>query len=296
MSEDKMEKKDKLSRDVELKRRISELEARAKSLEEEARGLQEQKEFAMTLVTATPHPVVVVNPDLSVRYVNPAFEHFTGFTSGEVLGMGTPRPWWDEGHIDETASIMRAEVSGRKKSDMDVPIRTKQGVRRWIQISVTPVSKDGEVLFSLINWTDVTERRLAMETVRRQSEDILELSTPVMQVWKGVLVAPLVGSFDSMRAELFTERVLQEITDTSSDMVLVDITGVPAVDTQTAQHLIDTMTAAKLLGTEVVLTGVRPAIAQTLVHLGIDLSGIVTRSSLAAGLQYALGKMGQFRK
>jgi anti-anti-sigma regulatory factor len=109
-----------------------------------------------------------------------------------------------------------------------------------------------------------------------------------MQVWQGVVAAPLIGSLDSQRTQQFMERLLTRIVETNSPVALVDITGVPTIDTQTAQHLIETVSAVRLLGAQVVLTGVRPAIAQTLVHLGIDLSGIITRASLAAGLQVAL--------
>ena len=132
-----------------------------------------------------------------------------------------------------------------------------------------------------------TEDRLA-----RQTQEILELSTPVMQVWDGVVVAPLIGMLDSQRTQRFMERLLNAIIETDSPVALVDITGVPAIDTQTAQHLVETISAARLLGAQVILTGVRPAIAQTLVHLGIDLSDVDTRSSLAAGLRRALESLG----
>ncbi|MBN9517497.1 STAS domain-containing protein [bacterium] len=125
------------------------------------------------------------------------------------------------------------------------------------------------------------------EIITRQSQEIVEISTPVIQVWNGVVVAPLIGSLDSQRTQQFMERLLERIVETNSPVALVDITGVPTIDTQTAQHLVETITAVRLLGAQVVLTGVRPAIAQTLVHLGIDLSGISTRSSLAAGLRVA---------
>lgn len=132
-------------------------------------------------------------------------------------------------------------------------------------------------------------RRQAEETVRRQTLEILELSTPVVQVWDGIVAAPLIGSLDSARTQQFMERLLNRIVETNSPVALVDITGVPTIDTQTAQHLIETISAVRLLGAQVVLTGVRPSIAQTLVHLGIDLSDITTRSSLAGGLRVALG-------
>ena len=130
------------------------------------------------------------------------------------------------------------------------------------------------------------------ERLQRQAEEILEVSTPIFQIWEGVVAAPLIGSLDSRRTDQFMTRLLQAIVETRSEVAIVDITGVPAVDTQTAQHLLETAAAVKLLGTKMVLTGVRPAIAQTLVHLGLDLAGMVTRSSMVAGLRVALEMLG----
>lgn len=139
---------------------------------------------------------------------------------------------------------------------------------------------------------DITPQKHAEEAVRRQAEEILELATPVLQVWEGVLVAPLIGTLDSRRTQVFMERFLARIVETQSPVTLVDITGVPDVDTQTAQHLLEAVSAARLLGAEVILTGISPAIAQTLVHLGIDLQGIHTESTLREGLELALGTQG----
>ena len=126
------------------------------------------------------------------------------------------------------------------------------------------------------------------EVIEHQHQEILELSTPVVQMWDGVVAAPIIGTLDSHRTQLFMERLLETIVQTKSPVALVDITGVPAIDTATAQHLIDTINSVKLLGAKVVITGVSPAIAQTLVHLGIDLTGVLTRSSLADGFKVAL--------
>jgi rsbT co-antagonist protein RsbR len=149
----------------------------------------------------------------------------------------------------------------------------------------------GEVIGVFAAARDVTEQRLAESRIRQQSQEILELSTPVMQIWDGIVAVPLIGSLDSQRTQLFMERLLERIVDTNSPMALVDIMGVPTIDTQTAQHLIETITAVRLLGAQVVLTGVQPVIAQTLVHLGVDLSGITTRASMAAGLKVAFEAM-----
>jgi rsbT co-antagonist protein RsbR len=144
---------------------------------------------------------------------------------------------------------------------------------------------------------DLTERKQAeqaraqqavAEAVSRRAQEILDISIPVVQLWDGVILAPLIGSLDSQRTQQLMEKLLQGIVDTRSSIALVDITGVPTVDTQTARNLVESISAVRLIGAEVILTGVRPAIAQTLVHLGVDLGGVTTRSSLAAGLRSAL--------
>jgi len=116
-------------------------------------------------------------------------------------------------------------------------------------------------------------------------------TVPVVQVWEGILLVPLIGMLDSARTQQLMEGLLRRLTETGSAVALLDITGVPAIDTQTAQHLIETIKAVRFIGAEVVLTGIRPTIAQTLVHLGVDLSNVTTRSSLTAGLRVALGLM-----
>lgn len=129
------------------------------------------------------------------------------------------------------------------------------------------------------------------EVISRQAEEIMEMSTPVIQIWEGVIAAPIIGTLDSNRTQQFMERLLEVIVATNSPVALVDITGVPQIDTATAQHLIDTINAVKLLGSQVIITGVRPAIAQTLVHLGINLTDIITRPTMASGLKVALDKL-----
>lgn len=139
---------------------------------------------------------------------------------------------------------------------------------------------------------EISEGKRREEIISRQTQEILELSTPVLQVMEGVVVAPLIGTIDSERTQQFMERFLGTIVKTNSPVALMDITGVPTLDTQTAQHLIEAVTAATLLGAKVIVTGVSPAIAQTLVHLGIDLPDIITKSSLSAGLKVALEFLG----
>jgi rsbT co-antagonist protein RsbR len=125
-----------------------------------------------------------------------------------------------------------------------------------------------------------------------QAEQLLEISTPVVKLWDGVLAVPLVGTLDSARAQVVMERLLQALADTSSPYAIIDITGVPAVDTQVAQHILKTIVAARLMGADCVISGIRPQIAQTIVALGIEFSDIVTKASLADALQHALHTSG----
>jgi len=139
---------------------------------------------------------------------------------------------------------------------------------------------------------EIEEGKRREAFIAKQSAEILELSTPVLKIIEGVIVVPLIGTLDSHRTQHFMEILLQAIVDTNSRVSMIDITGVPMIDTQTGQHLMETINAIKLLGAQVILTGVRPAIAQTLVHLGIDLSDIETQASLARGLFNAMKILG----
>jgi rsbT co-antagonist protein RsbR len=129
--------------------------------------------------------------------------------------------------------------------------------------------------------------------IRDQQRSIMELSTPVVELWHGILALPIVGTVDSLRTQQIMENLLQRIVDTGAQMVLIDITGVPVVDTMVAKHLLQTVTATRLLGAEAILVGISPRIAQTLVHLGVDLGAVTTRATLARGLELALTKTGQ---
>ncbi len=126
------------------------------------------------------------------------------------------------------------------------------------------------------------------EVIARQQLDMSDLSTPVVKVWEGILALPLIGTLDSKRTMIVMEKLLQKIVETGASVAILDITGVMTVDTLVANHIMKTVAATRLLGAEVIITGVSPAIAQTIVHLGVDLSGILTRASMAEGLKLAL--------
>ncbi len=130
------------------------------------------------------------------------------------------------------------------------------------------------------------------DMIRRQQEELLELSTPVVKLWDGVLALPIIGTLDSARTQVVMESLLQAIVQTNSRVAIIDITGVPTVDTIVAQHLLKTVTAARLMGADCIISGVRPQIAQTIVHLGINLLDVTTKSTLAAAFSVALQRLG----
>jgi len=130
------------------------------------------------------------------------------------------------------------------------------------------------------------------EVILRQQEELLELSTPVVKLWDGVLALPMIGTLDSQRTQVVMESLLQRIVETGSEIAIIDITGVPTVDTLVAQHLLKTVTAIRLMGADCIISGIRPQIAQTIVHLGLDLGGIVTKANLADALALALKRSG----
>jgi len=130
------------------------------------------------------------------------------------------------------------------------------------------------------------------EVIRRQGEEMLELSTPVIQLWDGILALPIIGTLDSSRTQVVMEALLQQVVATRSPIAILDITGVPTVDTLTAQHLLKTVAATRLMGAECIISGIRPQIAQTIVHLGVELSGVITKASLADAFRVALERLG----
>jgi rsbT co-antagonist protein RsbR len=149
---------------------------------------------------------------------------------------------------------------------------------------VNKLSKALDKLGSFIFVSTIKNRE---RVIRQQQQDMLELSTPVVQIWDRIICLPLIGTLDSRRTQLMMERLLERIVRSRAEVAILDITGVPTVDTQVANYLIKTVTAVRLLGSTCIITGVGPSIAQTIVHLGIDLTGIITRNQLSDGIRLA---------
>jgi rsbT co-antagonist protein RsbR len=141
-------------------------------------------------------------------------------------------------------------------------------------------------------FTSDTYQKGREEVISRQQQELMELSTPVVQLWDGILALPLIGTLDSARTQVVMESLLQAIVDTGSEIAIIDITGVPVVDTLVAQHLLKTVAAARLMGADCIISGIRPQIAQTIVHLGVDISAVLTKATLAAAFAIALTRLG----
>jgi rsbT co-antagonist protein RsbR len=150
-----------------------------------------------------------------------------------------------------------------------------------------------ELLDRLALATTEAFMRTREELILRQQQELLELSTPVVKLWDGILALPIIGTLDSARTQVVMESLLQTIVATNSKYAIIDITGVPTVDTLVAQHLLKTITAARLMGAECIISGVRPQIAQTIVHLGINLEDVVTKAKLSDALALALQRSGR---
>ncbi len=166
-----------------------------------------------------------------------------------------------------------------------------------------PAAQDGRQLVPLLlgatqdidamaQWVVDTGQRAREAIIARQQEELMELSTPVIKLWDGILAVPLIGTLDSNRTQTVMESLLQRIVETEASLAIIDITGVPTVDTLVAQHLLKTVTAIRLLGAECIISGIRPQIAQTVVHLGIDLQSVSSKSTLAGALALAFKQSG----
>lgn len=148
------------------------------------------------------------------------------------------------------------------------------------------------IIDQLALFTTEVFQKTREEVIARQQQDMLELSTPVVKLWDRILALPLIGTLDSERTQIVMEALLQRIVETGSEVAIIDITGVPTVDTLVAQHLLKTVTAARLMGADCIISGIRPQTAQTIVHLGVNLSDVVTKATLADAFQLALKRVG----
>lgn len=193
-------------------------------------------------------------------------------------------------HIEDVlSSIAAGELELRIESDIEDDLT---GVEQAINLLIDDLTHELKKSIKMKEDMEDKLRKIQdqQKTILQQQEDLMELSSPVSKVWDNVLILPVIGTLDSQRTQIMMENLLQKIVSTGCTTAILDITGVPTVDTQVANHLLKTVTAARLLGAECIVSGISPAIAQTIVHLGINLSNILTKATLQAAMIYAMKK------
>ncbi|MFJ9606174.1 STAS domain-containing protein [Kitasatospora sp. NPDC101176] len=208
--------------------------------------------------------------------------------------------WQDEGYSEVRALLV--ELSRSRARHGFTPTETAMSVFACKDVlepttdssaeDITAYLQLARLLDALGLFTIEVYARTREEIISAQAEQLLELSTPVVKLWEGVLAVPLVGTLDSARTQIVMETLLQSLVDSEAEHAIIDITGVPAVDTEVAQHLLKTVVAARLMGAECTISGIRPQIAQTLVALGVQFGDIVTKATLADALRYVLQRIG----
>ena len=212
--------------------------------------------------------------------------------AGEELDSMEPTELFSGGDQDAIEDAVDTVIDRGIRTAVQANLETKGGREIAYELSMSPLEPDGELEAIVGIGRDITDRLEQERRLQDMAQEIQELSMPVVEIWDGVILTTVVGSLDTQKAELLTEDLLDQIVSTEAAIALIDITEVAALDTATAQHLIDTINAVNLLGANVVITGISPEIAQTLVQLGVRLDDVETQSSLMEGLRVALAWQG----
>ncbi|MFC1866687.1 PAS domain-containing protein [Thermodesulfobacteriota bacterium] len=244
-------------------------------------------DLALSVLEQIPTPVMAVDRDLKLIFMNAAGCGFLGKEWAEIKGR----------HCYELFNSLHCQTPEcRMQKVMDGG--ASQTVRNEVEINgrTIPIEytadalkdENGNVVGGLEYVLDITERVRQEHKLREQSRTIMDISTPAIKLWDRIVILPVVGVVDSLRAQQMMDAMLKKITETSSKVIILDIQGVAAVDTAVANHLIKIAKATKLMGCQCIISGISPAVAQSLVHLGIDLGNVITDSTLQDALADAL--------
>ncbi len=266
-------------------------------------ALRESERKYRSLIAHIPDVTWTASYEGGTSFISANVEEVYGFTPEEILQakgglwLGRIHPE-DVEHVQEAYKLLFTENT---KFDVEYRIQRKDGRWIWLHERATSIYEKDGALYADGIFSDITERkrleedreRLQHKIIEAQRRALQELSTPIVPVIEGVLVLPLVGSIDTWRAQQVMETLLEAISQYQAKVVIVDITGVMVVDTGVANHLMQVVRAAGLLGSECVLVGISPEVAQTIVSLGVDLSSISTQANLQSGIEYALRKTGR---
>jgi len=214
--------------------------------------------------------VFTVDSNFKITTFNKAAEALTGWKAQEATGRICKEIFGNK--LCENNCVIQRAMKERAPITEEVELKGKDGEFMILAVTATAMADEkGNLIGGVESFKDITENKRLAKLAEQQQKAILELSTPVVRVWDKVLSVPLIGVLDSERTQLVMDTLLQKIVDTQSRVVILDISGIPGIDTLVANHLIRTVTAARLLGAECIVTGVSSNIAQTLVHLGIDM-------------------------
>lgn len=242
----------------------------------------------------------VVSKDQQRKHCQQFLAAFAGATRGGELQNIEHRSWDEVRDLLNEISTSRARGGSTPSETATFVFSLKQPLfahlNRGLEGDPAALAQAswtvGTLLDKLGLYTIEVFQRARDQVIVRQQQELLELSTPVVKLWEGILALPLIGTLDSARTQVVMENILQKIVDTGAVIAIIDITGVPTVDTLVAQHLMKTIAAARLMGADCIISGIRPQIAQTIVHLGVNLEDVVTKATLADAFLVALERTG----
>jgi len=250
-----------------------------------------EKDEVYEILSLSPTPVVIMDKDLNIVQINDAVESVAKISADEITGMKC----YDFLKTDlcKTEKCLCKRVMEENKIISEEVVSRVTEEEIFYKVTAMPhKNEQGEIIGCAESFFDISEMKKLEETTVKMAKEIMEVASPIVSIFEGILALPIIGTLDSKRTQQIMENLLKQIVETGSKIAIIDITGVTMVDTLVATHLLKTVSAVSLLGAEAIITGIRPEVAQTIVHLGIDLSEIVTRASVAEGLQYGFNKSG----